>query len=404
MQYSFTRLNDVKPEMIAQATQRRARRRRAVRPAIRAPASAASARRPRAISRSARATATPPRKAAGGNDSPFQKVRVVTTIEFYLRLRRRRRRRRRGRRRRGLRRAPAPRPRASWRGSPRLAAGLAVGRALRRRGGRGARPPPCCRPGRRSCRRAAGCRDCRARALRARAMSVAARAGIVLAPGERRREIPGERIGRHELERAVEIRRGRRSAWPSATWARARSRCASPRSSWLEVGRGQRGVERLQRARRLAGGEPGIAGLDPEIGAARLVAPPRPRAPPARRRSPPPAIARARHRRGRGTGAPAAPPRSASQALAVSTPPAAARLRTQARCRRAAGRRRRGPGGAVRRRRPARRHRIGAEGSDWACAAASARKDRITVLHQRRDGRDQERDVAGRGTGGGRRA
>ena len=37
-----------------------------------------------------------------------------------------------------------------------------------------------------------------------------------------------------------------------------------------EIGRGQRRIQRLQRARRLAGGEPGIAGLDPEIGAARL--------------------------------------------------------------------------------------------------------------------------------------
>jgi hypothetical protein len=83
MQYVFTRLNDIKPEMIAQATQDA--RRGAERFASDSGTDVGGIR-----------TATQgyfsigPRdgdsveEGYGGRDSPFQKVRVVTTIEFYL--------------------------------------------------------------------------------------------------------------------------------------------------------------------------------------------------------------------------------------------------------------------------------------------------------------------------------
>ena len=81
MQYSFTRLNSIKPAMIASATQD-ARRGAEHSPAIRARPSAAYARRRRAISRSAPVTAPPPRKAAAAMIRRCRRC-GVTTIEFY---------------------------------------------------------------------------------------------------------------------------------------------------------------------------------------------------------------------------------------------------------------------------------------------------------------------------------
>ena len=80
MVYSFTRLNDVKPAMIAEAT-RDARR-----------GAEQFARDSGAAVRGIRAatqgyfsiTARDGDDEGSGRDSPFQKVRVVTTIEFYL--------------------------------------------------------------------------------------------------------------------------------------------------------------------------------------------------------------------------------------------------------------------------------------------------------------------------------
>lgn len=83
MQYVFTRLNAIKPEMIAQATQdaRRGAQRFAsdsgtgvggIRSATQGYFSIGP--------RDGDAT----EEGSGGHDSPFQKVRVVTTIDFYL--------------------------------------------------------------------------------------------------------------------------------------------------------------------------------------------------------------------------------------------------------------------------------------------------------------------------------
>jgi hypothetical protein len=83
MQYVFTRLNTIKPEMIAQATQDA--RRGAERFAndsgtavggIRSATQGYFSVGPR--------DGDPVEEGYGGRDSPFQKVRVVTTIEFYL--------------------------------------------------------------------------------------------------------------------------------------------------------------------------------------------------------------------------------------------------------------------------------------------------------------------------------
>ena len=83
MQYSFTRLNDIKPEMIAQATQDA---RRGAEQFARDSGTAVGGIRSATqgyFSIGARDGASG-EEGMGGNDSPFQKVRVVTTIEFYL--------------------------------------------------------------------------------------------------------------------------------------------------------------------------------------------------------------------------------------------------------------------------------------------------------------------------------
>ena len=83
MQYSFTRLNDVKPAMIALATQDA---RRGAEQFARDSGTAVGGIRSATqgyFSIGARDGAAS-EEGSGGNDSPFQKVRVVTTIEFYL--------------------------------------------------------------------------------------------------------------------------------------------------------------------------------------------------------------------------------------------------------------------------------------------------------------------------------
>ena len=83
MQYSFTRLNDVKPQMIAMATQDA---RRGAEQFARDSGTAVGGIRSATqgyFSIGAR-DGDVSDEGSGGNDSPFQKVRVVTTIEFYL--------------------------------------------------------------------------------------------------------------------------------------------------------------------------------------------------------------------------------------------------------------------------------------------------------------------------------
>jgi hypothetical protein len=83
MQYVFTRLNDIKPQMIAEAT--RDARRGAERFAADSETAVGGIR-----SATQGYFSIGPRdgdaaeETYGGRDSPFQKVRVVTTIEFYL--------------------------------------------------------------------------------------------------------------------------------------------------------------------------------------------------------------------------------------------------------------------------------------------------------------------------------
>jgi uncharacterized protein len=81
MVYSFTKLNDVKPEMIAEATQDA--RRGAQQFAEDSGAGVGGIRS--ATQGYFTITARDGDQYEGsGRDSPFQKVRVVTTIEFYL--------------------------------------------------------------------------------------------------------------------------------------------------------------------------------------------------------------------------------------------------------------------------------------------------------------------------------
>ena len=80
--YSFTRLNDIKPEMIAAATQDA--RRGAERFAQDSGTAVGGIRSATQGYFSVGARAGNEAAEGSGNDSPFQKVRVVTTIEFYL--------------------------------------------------------------------------------------------------------------------------------------------------------------------------------------------------------------------------------------------------------------------------------------------------------------------------------
>ncbi len=84
MQYSFTQLNSIKPAMIAQATQDA---RRAAEQFARDSGTAVGGIRSATqgyFSIGARDGDVAEEGGGGGNDSPFQKVRVVTTIQFYL--------------------------------------------------------------------------------------------------------------------------------------------------------------------------------------------------------------------------------------------------------------------------------------------------------------------------------
>ena len=83
IQYSFTQLNSIKPAMIAQATQDA--RRGAEQFATDSGTAVGGIRSATQgyFSIGAR-DGDPTSEGGGGSDSPFQKVRVVTTIEFYL--------------------------------------------------------------------------------------------------------------------------------------------------------------------------------------------------------------------------------------------------------------------------------------------------------------------------------
>jgi hypothetical protein len=84
MQYSFTQLNSIKPDMIAQATQNA---RRAAEQFARDSGTGVGGIRSATqgyFSIGARDGDAGEEGGGGGNDSPFQKVRVVTTIQFYL--------------------------------------------------------------------------------------------------------------------------------------------------------------------------------------------------------------------------------------------------------------------------------------------------------------------------------
>ena len=82
MQYSFTQLNSIKPQMIAQATQDA--RRGAEQFATDSGTAVGGIRSATQGYFSIGARDGDPTAEGGGGDSPFQKVRVVTTIEFYL--------------------------------------------------------------------------------------------------------------------------------------------------------------------------------------------------------------------------------------------------------------------------------------------------------------------------------
>jgi uncharacterized protein len=84
MQYSFTQLNSIKPAMIAQATQNA---RQAAEQFARDSGTGVGGIRSATqgyFSIGARDGDPTGEGGSGGGDSPFQKVRVVTTIEFYL--------------------------------------------------------------------------------------------------------------------------------------------------------------------------------------------------------------------------------------------------------------------------------------------------------------------------------
>jgi hypothetical protein len=84
IQYSFTQLNRIKPEMIASATQDA---RRAAEQFARDSGTGVGGIRAATqgyFSIGARDGDSTEEGGGGGGDSPFQKVRVVTTIEFYL--------------------------------------------------------------------------------------------------------------------------------------------------------------------------------------------------------------------------------------------------------------------------------------------------------------------------------
>ena len=80
MVYSFTRLNQVKPEMIAESTQDA---RRGAEQFARDSGSEVGTIR-QATQGYFSIGARDGEDSGSGNDSPFQKVRVVTTIDFYL--------------------------------------------------------------------------------------------------------------------------------------------------------------------------------------------------------------------------------------------------------------------------------------------------------------------------------
>lgn len=82
MAYSFTRLNDVKPQMIAASTQDA--RRGAEQFARDSGASVGGIRSATQGYFSITARDGAGEEGGSGSDSPLQKVRVVTTIEFYL--------------------------------------------------------------------------------------------------------------------------------------------------------------------------------------------------------------------------------------------------------------------------------------------------------------------------------
>ena len=83
--YNFTKLNDLKPADDRRSDQARPRAAPSNSPRTAAPASARSRPPARAISRSARATAiATERVSPAASGSPFQKVRVVTTVDYDI--------------------------------------------------------------------------------------------------------------------------------------------------------------------------------------------------------------------------------------------------------------------------------------------------------------------------------
>jgi len=83
VQYSFTQLNSIKPAMIAQATQDARRGAEQFATDSGTAVGGIRAATQGYFSIGAR-DGDPTAEGGGGTDSPFQKVRVVTTIEFYL--------------------------------------------------------------------------------------------------------------------------------------------------------------------------------------------------------------------------------------------------------------------------------------------------------------------------------
>ena len=84
MQYSFTRLNDIKPEMIARGDPGCARAAPSASPRIRGTGVGGIRSATQGYFSIGARDGDATEEGGGGSDSPFQKVRVVTTIEFYL--------------------------------------------------------------------------------------------------------------------------------------------------------------------------------------------------------------------------------------------------------------------------------------------------------------------------------
>lgn len=95
---------------------------------------------------------------------------------------------------------------------------------------------------------------------------------VVLAKRQRRRQVPGHRVARDELKRLVEILAGRGGIALGDQRSGAVEMDLAAKLGAQILAR-QRRIQGLKRARGVASGKPGIAGLDPEVGGAAVIDP-----------------------------------------------------------------------------------------------------------------------------------